>query len=89
MADLKIHRRVKRYMQGIPADKKLLLKEKLQQLSEAPTEFRGAKPMKGNEWKGYYRIRSGDLRIIYFYDKETEVIYVDYIGPRGGIYKKH
>ena len=43
--------------------------------------------MKG-EWQGYYRIRVRDMRIIYWVDEENLVVYVDYIGPRGDIYKR-
>ena len=39
------------------------------------------------EWIGYKRIRVGDFRIIYWIDKDENIVYVDHIGPRGDIYK--
>ena len=39
------------------------------------------------EWQGYYRLRIGDFRVIFWLDQEARIIYVDYIGPRGDIYK--
>ncbi|MBU2447478.1 MAG: hypothetical protein KJ666_18145 [Bacteroidetes bacterium] len=43
------------------------------------------KPMKG-EFEGYFRMRAGKLRIIFFPDKEKETIFVDAIGFRDSIY---
>lgn len=34
------------------------------------------------------RIRIGDLRVIFWYDEQDDLIYVDHIGPRGDIYKQ-
>jgi mRNA interferase RelE/StbE len=39
------------------------------------------------QWKGYSRIRIGELRVIFEIDELTRTIYVDYLGPRGEIYK--
>ena len=39
------------------------------------------------EWAGYHRIRVGKLRIIFWFDEKDDVVYVDFIGPRGDVYK--
>jgi len=39
------------------------------------------------QWQGYRRIRIGNLRVIYAYEVKEDIIYVDYLGPRGEIYK--
>ena len=44
------------------------------------------KKMKG-EWKGFYRIRQGDLRIIMRFEAEKKIVFVHRIGWRGNVYK--
>ncbi|MBC8186402.1 type II toxin-antitoxin system RelE/ParE family toxin [candidate division KSB1 bacterium] len=39
------------------------------------------KKMKG-EWKGYYRIKQGDLRIILKFDTQNEIVFIHKIGWR-------
>ena len=46
----------------------------------------GVKAMVG-EWKGFYRLRHGDLRIIYSLDMANQTVVVAHIGPRGDVYK--
>ena len=41
--------------------------------------------MKGN-YKGYYRMRVGNVRIIFYPDTKNKIIYVDAVGFRGEIY---
>jgi len=38
-------------------------------------------------WRGYYRLRTGDMRIIIRADFKNRCIYVKKIGPRGDVYK--
>ncbi len=44
------------------------------------------KKLKG-EWKGFYRIRSGKIRIIAEFDFEDFAVFVEQIDWRGGVYK--
>jgi len=39
------------------------------------------------ELKGSYRLRTGDMRIIYSVDEEQNIVYIEVIGFRGDIYK--
>ena len=39
------------------------------------------------EWAGFFRLRHGDLRVIFFYDRITDTIVVSHVGPRGDVYK--
>jgi len=82
-----LHRRVQRYARKLPEDLKEKVKESLAKLAEDPDNYSGAIKMAG-QWQGYRRIRIGNLRVIYSYQTEEGVIYVDYLGPRGEIYKK-
>ena len=45
-----------------------------------------AKKLKG-EWKGYFRIRKGRLRIIFSIDTNDRSLYVERIDFRGAAYK--
>ena len=45
-----------------------------------------AKKLKG-EWKGYFRIRKGRLRIIFSVDTSQRFIYVERVDFRGDAYK--
>jgi mRNA interferase RelE/StbE len=86
MYDLKPHKRVIKYLTRLPGDKKELVKNRLRLLAEAPGQYPGLVSMTG-QWKGYSRIRIGELRVIFEIDELTKTIYVDYLGPRGEIYK--
>ena len=87
MADLVLHRRVQRYAKRLPADQKEKVKASLTKLAEDADDYRGAITMSG-QWQGYCRIRIGQLRVIYSHAQTENVIYVDYLGPRGEIYKQ-
>lgn len=44
------------------------------------------KKLKG-EWKGFYRIRSGKMRIIAEFNFDDSVVFIERIDWRGNIYK--
>ncbi len=80
-----VHKRAASYIRRLPREQKERLKKALEELAHDP--FRpGVKAMVG-EWRGYYRLRVGNLRVIFWVDRESRTIYVDYIGPRGDVYK--
>ena len=43
----------------------------------------------GNEWRGFFKLRVGDWRIIYEIDNAKLEITVHYIDRRDKIYKRH
>ncbi len=63
---------------------RLLIERRLIRL-EANAESIKHVALKG-EWQGYYRMRAGDYRIIYWIDHEERVIVVELIGHRRDIY---
>jgi mRNA interferase RelE/StbE len=65
---------------------KVQLIAKLEGLAENPDAMFGVKPMAG-EWKGFFRLRHGDLRVIYLYDRSDDAIIIAHVGPRGDVYK--
>ena len=70
-------------------DRKLLGRvfEKIAELTENPTQASGdtIKPLTG-EMKGFWRIRFGDYRLIYFPDQEHGNISLYSLSPRGSAY---
>jgi mRNA interferase RelE/StbE len=86
MAKLVVHNRAARYIQRMDARVKAQLVAKLEQLAKNPSTMPGIKPMAG-EWAGFFRLRHGDLRVIYLHDRVNQTIVIAHIGPRGDAYK--
>ena len=86
MAKLVVHTRAARYIQRLDARMKAQMLAKLTELAEAPDTMTGVKPMAG-EWAGFFRMRHGDLRIIFLHDRAGDTVVVAHIGPRGDVYK--
>ena len=63
-----------------------IIKEKLELLAEDPDRLKNnIKPLKG-KYRGLYRLRVGNYRVIYRLDREQIVIIIVRIGHRGEIY---
>lgn len=86
MSTVIVHRHAARYLKRFPSDTKNRIKNILVQLELNPLDQPDIKHMVG-EWDGYHRIRTGKFRIIYWFDKTDDIVYVDHIGPRGDVYK--
>jgi mRNA interferase RelE/StbE len=86
MPQLVFHRRAARYFERLDGRTKAQLREKLEALASDPLAFPGVKPMAG-EWQGFFRLRQGDLRVIYTLDLPQNLVVVAHIGPRGDVYK--
>ncbi len=86
MSRVLVHRRASRYLQKLSRNERERVRVVLRRLAQNPNTYPGLIHMAG-DWAGYRRIRVGNLRIIFWYDAEEDVVYVDYIGPRGDIYK--
>jgi len=86
MSQIIVHRRAAKYLQKLPKAERERIKSLLRQLSESPLETKGVRQMVG-EWAGYHRLRVGAWRIIFWFEPDEDVVYVDHIGPRGDIYK--
>ena len=87
MSKVVVHRRALRYLQRLPQPERERVRAALLRLAEDIAGYSGVIQMAG-EWEGYQRIRVGNLRVIFWHDEEDDIIYVDHIGPRGGIYKR-
>jgi mRNA interferase RelE/StbE len=70
---------------SLPANIQKVIDQKILALGEDPFPA-GFKKLKDSE--GYYRIRSGDYRIIYRLDGERLIVIVVRVGNRKELYKK-
>ncbi len=86
MPRLVVHKRAARYLRRMDTRIKGQLVAKLQELARDPEMMSGVKPMAG-EWAGFYRLRHGDLRVIYINDRAGDSVIIAHIGPRGDVYK--
>ena len=86
MSKVIIHKRAAKYMKKLPKIQKELIKNSLRQLEINPLKSSGIRHMAG-QWSGYYRLRVGNWRIIYWYEETEDIVYIDHIGPRGDVYK--
>lgn len=86
MSQVVIHRRAIKYLKSLPQPLRERVKETLTQMAEEPLNYPGTIRMAG-DWSGYYRIRVGHICIIFWFEANEDVIYVDHIGSRGDIYK--
>ena len=81
-----VHQRAANYLKRLPQPQKKRIKNLLHNLALNPSNHPNVKSMVG-EWAGYRRVRVGDIRIIFWVENSEETIYVDYVGPRGDVYK--
>ncbi|MDQ1354049.1 MAG: mRNA interferase RelE/StbE [Acidobacteriota bacterium] len=81
-----VHHRAANYLKRLPQPQKKRIKKLLHDLALNPSNHPNVKSMVG-EWAGYRRFRVGDIRIIFWVENSEETIYVDYVGPRGDVYK--
>lgn len=79
-----IDRQALKYLSKLSAKLKSQIKSKIDGLAENPRPH-GYKELKGG--KGYFRIRSGDYRIIYKISDEILIVTVLEIGDRREIYR--
>ena len=86
MPRLVVHKRAARYIGRMDARMKAQLLTKLADLASDPDVMPGVKPMAG-EWAGFYRVRHGDLRVIFLHDRDNDTIVIAHVGPHGDVYK--
>jgi mRNA interferase RelE/StbE len=79
-----IDRQAFKYLSKLPAKIKSQIKRKIDDLAENPRPH-GYIELKGG--KGYFRIRSGDYRIIYKIADDILIVTVLEIGDRREIYR--
>lgn len=80
-----IERRAMTFISKLPADEK---ERVLRSIAKLPSDG-DIKPMKGIRYRGYYRLRVGNYRIVYRKDDAALVVCVVDAGNRGQIYKRY
>lgn len=65
---------------------KAQLVAKLVELAKNSDSMPGVKHMSG-EWVGHFRLRHGDLRVIYLNDRASDTVIIAHVGSRGDVYK--
>jgi len=86
MASIVLSKKAGKSLRRMDERIKAQLIARLEGLAIDPTGAAGVKPMEG-DYEGCHRLRHGDLRVIYHWDKAADVIVILAIGPRGDIYK--
>jgi mRNA-degrading endonuclease RelE of RelBE toxin-antitoxin system len=89
MRRIVLHRRAVKYLRCVPRDRQKQIIEALEEIAAAQNlgEHPQVKALSG-EFSGWFRLRTGVYRSIVQPRQEDadEVLYVDYIGPRGDAY---
>jgi mRNA-degrading endonuclease RelE of RelBE toxin-antitoxin system len=66
------------FIDGLPPKISRQLNRSIAQMKQDP--FQGdVKPLQGKTWKGYYRKRTGDYRIIFFPNREERTVDVAWV----------
>jgi len=68
----------KLFIDGLPPKARRQLSRSITQMEQDP--FQGdVKALQGKAWKGYYRKRAGDYRIIFFAHREQKIVDVGWV----------
>ena len=84
MFEVRLSRRARSYYERVPADTARRLDRAFESLETNPFGASDIKPLRG--MPGTYRLRVGDLRVVYEVDRKARVVSVLHILPRGEAY---
>ncbi|MCF7971768.1 MAG: type II toxin-antitoxin system RelE/ParE family toxin [Methylococcaceae bacterium] len=83
---LLLHKNVSKFLKKCPGKQKQALKEKLDQLKQNPlNNTLDIKALQG--YNNLYRLRVGQVRLIYQIENDELIIFIIKAGNRGDIYK--
>ena len=86
MFEVKLSKQAVKFLKRLNEPQYSNVNSKLKSLIQWPLKNKDVKSMKGL-YRGYYRMRVGKIRIIFYPDIKNNIIYVDAVGFRGGIYR--
>lgn len=86
--DVRLHRRVLKFLDGISSDLKDTILSRIEELSDFPRirHLKSVSRLRGSH-DLWFRMRLGDLRIVFRWDKEHRVVFVEKADWRGKVYK--
>ena len=87
MYEIELSRKAAKFYQKADAITARRLNAAFDHLAEAPFNHNNIKPLCG-ELQGSYRLRIGNIRVIYSVDDNSKIVYIEVIGFRGDVYKK-
>ena len=87
MFELILHRRAQRSYNKLDSKTASRVNIAMEALKANPISGKGATRLRG-KLEGRYRLRVGDLRIIYRVEREGMLVIVEAIGSRGDIYRR-
>jgi len=86
MYKIELSRQAAKFYQRVDTSTVKRLNVAFTKLSEEPFGHYNIKRLHG-KLKGSFRLRVGDIRIIYSVDDTKKVVYIEIIRPRGDAYK--
>ncbi|MEM2940025.1 MAG: type II toxin-antitoxin system RelE/ParE family toxin [Thermoproteota archaeon] len=87
MFKIEAKKRVLKALEDLSGKEKNRIKEALAILSNDPLPFKKLDVVKLKGYEDTYRIRIGDLRIVYEVNWDRKKIVIHFVGPRGKAYK--
>jgi mRNA interferase RelE/StbE len=87
MYEIELSRKAAKFYQKADTVTVRRLNAAFDRLAEDPFNHNNIKPLSG-ELQGSYRLRVGNIRIVYSVDGSIKIVYIEVIGFRGDVYKK-
>jgi mRNA interferase RelE/StbE len=72
---LRLAREAEKQFKNLPADRQALVLKHLKEMQKDPLQG-NVKPLKGKQWKGWYRRRVGDYRVVFSLEHTRQIINV-------------
>jgi mRNA-degrading endonuclease RelE of RelBE toxin-antitoxin system len=66
------------FIDGLPAKARRQVSRSISQMEQDPFQV-DVKALQGKAWNGYYRKRTGDYRIVFFFHRDRRIIDVAWV----------
>jgi len=86
MYEIELSKKAAKFYQKVDTVTVRRLNAALDHLAADPLHHYNIKPLSG-DLQGSYRLRAGDIRIVYSVDDAVKIVFVEVIGFRGDVYK--